>query len=319
MLDQHDASIGRANARGERSTQGPVTPERMDDENHADNEVEEVRNKRHRSSTPDVPRKRVCDDSIFPWVVKQKITSSKISSTLALTWKMVLNYSADIKLTKWSLLNDKDVPEFPDSEWTNVLSGKAINLDVVFSGTLSTFTDNKTVQTLSEFELLFGAAKPSKTVETHGDWVTAWRAASRAIKFAFLHRAEELEAYHEYVTQYFAALQPRAHPAVFNLDHAIRKYVGSVRNCELHHFGQFRHFETRFLHSCGVGASGTAPSNEVVGSSLKKNDFRINEPCHLWNNNACARQASSCRYKHLCEVCGGKHRKPECKHDPGSA
>ena len=221
------------------------------------------------------------------------------------------------KLTKWSLLNDEDVPEFPDSEWTNVLSGKAINLDVVFSGTLSTVTDNKTVETLGEFELLFGAAKPSKTVETHGDWVTAWGAASRAIKFAFPHRADELEAYREYITQYFAALHPKAHPAVFNLDRAIRKYVGSVRNCELHHVGQFRHFETRFLHSCGVGAGGTAPSNDVVGS--KKNDFRINEPCHLWNSNACPQQASSCCYKHLCEVCGGKHRKPECKHDPGPA
>jgi hypothetical protein len=230
---------------------------------------------------------------------------------------MVLNYTADLKLTKWSLLNDEDVPEFPDSEWTNVLSGKAINLDVVFSGTLSTATDNKTVKTFGEFELLFGAAKPSKTVETHGDWITAWGAASRAIKFAFPHRAEELEAYREYVTQYFAALQPKAHPAVFNLDRAIRKYVGSVRNCELHYFGQFRHLETRFLHSCGVSASGATPSGEVVSSSSKKNDFRVNEPCHLWNTNACPRQASSCRYKHLCEVCGGKHRKPECKHTSG--
>ena len=143
MLDQHDTSIVWANARGEH-TQGPVTPERMDNEN---DEVEEVGDKRHRASTPDLPRKQVCDDSVFPWIVKQKITGSKLSNTLALTWKMVLNYSADIKLTKWSLLNDEDVPEFPDSEWTSVLSGKAINLDAVFSGALSTVTDNKTVET----------------------------------------------------------------------------------------------------------------------------------------------------------------------------
>ena len=91
------------------------------------------------------------------------------------------------------LLSLKQVPEFPDSKWNNVLSGKAINLDAVFSGTLSTVTDNKTIETFGEFELLFGAAKPSKTVETHGDWVTAWGAASRAIKFAFPHRGEELQ------------------------------------------------------------------------------------------------------------------------------
>jgi hypothetical protein len=152
---------------------------------------------------------------------------------------MVLNYTADVKLTKWSLLNDKDVPEFLDSEWTNVLSRKAINLDVVFSGTLSTATNNKTIETFGDFELLFGATKPLKTVETHGDWVTAWGAASQAIRFDFPHCVGELEAYRKYITQYFAALQPRAHPAVFSLDHAIWKYVGSVRNCELNNFGQF--------------------------------------------------------------------------------
>jgi hypothetical protein len=60
MLDQHDASMVRANTRGEHSVQGPLVPEQMDDENCAGNEVEEVGDKRRRASTPDAPKKRVC-------------------------------------------------------------------------------------------------------------------------------------------------------------------------------------------------------------------------------------------------------------------
>jgi hypothetical protein len=48
----------------------------------------------------------------------------------------------DIKAMKHIVLESKCVPEFPDSEWNNILAGKAVNLDIVFSGMYSTVTDN---------------------------------------------------------------------------------------------------------------------------------------------------------------------------------
>ena len=91
-----------------------------------------------------------------------------------LTRKMVQNHALDFKLMKLRVLSAKQAPEFPNMEWNNILAGKSVNLDVVFIGMYSTSTDNRTIENISELELHFGADKPSKLVETHGDWVIAW-------------------------------------------------------------------------------------------------------------------------------------------------
>ena len=83
--------------------------------------------------------------------------------------KMVQNHTLDFKLTKLKVLGAKRVPEFPDMEWNNVLAGKSVNLDVVFTGKYSTATDSRTIENLGELEFHFGAAKLAKSVETHGD------------------------------------------------------------------------------------------------------------------------------------------------------
>ena len=120
------------------------------------------------------------------------------------------------------LLSSRRVPEFPDSEWNSVLSGKAINLDVVFSGMYSTATDNRAIENIGDLELHFGASKPAKTIKTHGDWVIAWRIAFKATHFVFPHRAEELEEYSDYITSYFASItDPDFHFKIINLDKAI--------------------------------------------------------------------------------------------------
>ncbi|KIM71960.1 hypothetical protein PILCRDRAFT_93647 [Piloderma croceum F 1598] len=77
----------------------------------------------------------------------------------------------------------KHVLEFPDSEWSNVLARKAVNLDIVFSGMYSTVHDNRTIENIGDLKLHFGAAKPANTVETHRDWVIAWRIVFKATQF----------------------------------------------------------------------------------------------------------------------------------------
>ena len=223
-LDQHDALTSLAANRGSgrsrsrsRTYDGREEPEE-ENTNGAD------QHKKPRATTPvssSPTNKRFTDESLYPWHTAEAIAEVTLSDSLKLTHKMVINYTADLKYAKWSLLSSKFVPDFPDAEWNNILSGKSVNLDSVFSRSLSTATNNRTVETLGEFKLLFGATKPSKTVETHGDWVTAWGPTSRATRFAFPHRERELDAYRDYITGYFAATHPKFHWKILELDKSI--------------------------------------------------------------------------------------------------
>jgi hypothetical protein len=158
---------------------------------------------------------------------------------------------------------------------------------------------------LGAIELWYGVTKPSKTVRSSGDWVIAWSYASKAIQFAFPHRAHELIAYQEYILSHFAAVLPQHHGMVIELDKAIRKLVGETNDIELTDTGRFRSLEISYLHAIGVGTAAT-PNQNSRGKTVQKSD----EICRQYNNNAC-RRGGACRYRHACESCGGKHK--NCK------
>lgn len=88
-------------------------------------------------------KKRTPDESLYAWAAVDD-GSTPLTASQEHTQKMVLNQTIDIKSTNLKLivLSSKYAPEFPDLEWNNVLSGKAVNLDVVFSGMFFTATDN---------------------------------------------------------------------------------------------------------------------------------------------------------------------------------
>jgi hypothetical protein len=60
--------------------------------------------------------------------------------------------------------------------------------------------DNRAIENIDDLELHFGATKPVKTVETHRDWVIAWRIAFKVTHFIFPHHAAELKDYKDYIT-----------------------------------------------------------------------------------------------------------------------
>jgi hypothetical protein len=174
--------------------------------------------------------------------------------------------------------------------------GKLSILDVAFLGLYSTSTDNRAIENIGDLELHFGAAKPAKSVETHGDWVIAWRVVFRATHFIFPHCEAELEDYNDYIMSYFASIHPSAHWRVLNLDKAICKLVGTVNDVSLNEFNKFRYLETHYLQGHGIGESNAPPqekSKEITGanSSWRKSDL-----CHLWNEGKCTHLASTCKY-----------------------
>ena len=198
-------------------------------------------------------------------------------------------------LTKLRVLSAKRIPEFPNMEWNNVLAGKSVNLDVIFSGMYSTSTNNRTIENIGDLELHFGADKPAKSVETHGDWVIAWRIAYWATKFIFPHHEKELEEYTKYISSYFASLYPSAHWKVFELDKAIRKQVRSINDVSLNEFSKFQYFKTRYLHGHGTGKTSTKPKQKTTEKSRAGTSWRQTDPCRLWNDGKCEKKASSCK------------------------
>jgi hypothetical protein len=271
--------------------------------------------KRHCSKSPGAHtslKKRVSDESLFAWLANDDSDNTALSPNQELTWKLVQNHVLDLKASKCRVLRAKHVPEFPDSKWNNVLVGKVVNIDVIFSGMYSTVTDNRAIENIRELKLHFGASKPTKTVETHGDWVVTWRIVFKATRFIFPHQETELKEYNNYITSYFASMHPSAHLKVLNLNRAIQKHVSSVNNVSLNEFSKFCYLKTHHLQGHGAGKSSAFSKEKTKQRDASDLMWRKSDPCHLWNDGKCNHQASTCKFRHICELCWGPHRKGSC-------
>ena len=220
-------------------------------------------------SNPDEPQsdeepvaKRVkVDESAYAWVASRPDKQTVLRDSLAKTLKLIEAYTVDPKATKRSLINEPDCPEFPDSEWKNVITGRAVNLNAVLSGQLSTTQDNPKVEKFGDLEISFGAVEPTKIVKNGGDWSIAWNRTVRATLFAFPHRIHELSSYGEYIVNLFAVTHSSVHSRVIAFDKAVRKRVGSVRNLELSDFEKYANLKIAHMDSIRVS---------VISGSLKE-------------------------------------------------
>jgi hypothetical protein len=76
-------------------------------------------------------KKPKVDESKFPWAKPGSLDETKLSPTLAKTLELLRLFSVDPKATNRSLMNSPDCPEFPETEWKNIVVGRAVNLDTV--------------------------------------------------------------------------------------------------------------------------------------------------------------------------------------------
>jgi hypothetical protein len=172
ILDRHNDTCKQAATRGRR----PKSVVEWEDSEDGD-QVHSVGSKRLCSDSLDartLSKKKAPDETLFAWLATDSVDSKLLTPSQELAHELVQNHMLDIKTTRCKVLSAKQVSEFPNSEWTNVLSGKAINLDAVFSGMYFTDTDNRAVENISDLKLHFSTSKPAKSVETHGDWIIAW-------------------------------------------------------------------------------------------------------------------------------------------------
>jgi hypothetical protein len=278
-----------------------------------------------RSPTPDVDngqsdeepvtKKLKVNESAFAWFGTKTGKLTALSDNLAKTLELIEAYTVDPKSTKRSLTNSPDCPEFPDSEWKNVIAGKAVNLDAVLSGQLSTTNDDLKVERFGELEFSFGAVEPTKTVKNGGEWSIAWNKTVRATAYAFPHRFQELTGYGEYITSLFAVTHPSFHARVISFDKAVRKRVGSVRNLELSEYEKFADLKIAHVDPVGVSAYAGSSSKDDSGRNRKRSrNWKKSEPCNKWNEGTCTQAESDCRRQHVCNKCGkGGHKGKECR------
>ena len=128
----------------------------------------------HLSDDEPTTKKIKIDESAYAWVSGRQDKRIVLRDSLAKTLKLIEIYTVDPKTTKRSLVNEPDCPEFPDSEWKHIITGRAVNLDAVLSGQLSTTHDDPKVEKFGDLEISFGAIEPSKIVKNGGDWSIAW-------------------------------------------------------------------------------------------------------------------------------------------------
>jgi len=124
------------------------------------------------------PKRAKPDDSKFPWTISDFIHGATLSPSLSKSLELLKLYAINPKGTKQSLINSPSCPEFPDSEWMNVLAGHAINLDAVLTGYYSTSNNDEQVEEIGDFEIRFGTVNPTKFVSTVGEWSITWNWSS---------------------------------------------------------------------------------------------------------------------------------------------
>ncbi|KDR74166.1 hypothetical protein GALMADRAFT_1336346 [Galerina marginata CBS 339.88] len=298
IIDNHENYLSRVEKRGRQnpSDEHAGTAACSDDEGHTDEQE------------PHAKQSRI-DESEFPWNVADFIHTITLSPSLSRSLKLLQLYTVDPKGCKRSLTNSPTCPEFPDSKWTNVLAGRAINLDHVLSGYYSVSNNDERSESIGNVEIKFGTASPTKLVSTAGDWSIAWNRTSRATIVAFPHRAGELANYGEYIIGLFGATDTLFHSRVIAYDRAVRRRVGSRRDLELtdiHKFGDLKQ-----LHMDSTGAA--IIHNSVVTAKPGSSSRKQSEPCNRWNDGLCILDDKVCRCLHICNNClKAGHKSPEC-------
>ena len=279
-------------------------------------EVATGQNKRARSQsfgTDDGSAKRKIDATAFAWVICDGIDPPSLSPSLTQTQSILENFSRDPKFAKTSLLNSPRLPQFPDSEWSNLIAGRAINLDHVLAGQYSVAHDERRTECVGEIEFITGPAKPARVVDTHGKWVIAWDQAVDTTIFAFLHCSSELRDYGRYISQLFACFPDSLHPRVIQFDRAVRIRVSHRRDLLLTDYHLFTDLHVLWIQNAGASNTKSGDS-EKRSRGLASGGSRWREACRRWNEGRCPNTVANCTYAHICAKChSNAHTSNDCK------
>ncbi|KAF7768619.1 hypothetical protein Agabi119p4_7862 [Agaricus bisporus var. burnettii] len=188
-----------------------------------------VKKGRDAGGTSERAGKRVREEDL-PWFPSTQHAKGRLTESMVETRALLRKYREDIDAVTESAQGAPDGPiSFPASEWKNLLSGRAVNLDAVHSS-IHTFKPlSESVGRVGPFEIRTEGVETSKQIQTAAQWISAWDETAQATEVAFPHRSVELRDYGRAIRKLFDAVATMFHHRIFLYDKAIR---GSVRGGE---------------------------------------------------------------------------------------
>ena len=268
---------------------------------------------RDRSVTSDegqTTKRQKVDVNTFLWVQRERISAMPLNVSLTAMLTLLKLYAQDFKLTKSSILTSPRMPQFPHLEWMSVLTGVMVNLNHVLSGMHAVSNNNWEVELIGGIQLKYGAAEAVKKVKNSGDWLQVFQVYMKAVILVFPHRKEELEDYTEQVATLFVVVTEANQPIVINYDKAVWTHIGDVQNLLLTDKSEFKDLWLYWLHPLGQGFRDT--NSGSTSNHSPRTSYRSNDDCLKFNDGKCTNKASSCKYRHRCAGCRGRHSKKDC-------
>ena len=218
------------------------------------------------------------------------------------------NFCRDPKFAKTSLFNLSRLTQFPDSEWANLIAGKAINLDHVLAAQYLVTHDERRTERIGYLDFIVRSAKPARVVDSHGKWVIAWDPTVDATSYVFPHRSSELRDYGRYISQLSACFPDSLHTRIIQLDRDVRIHVSQQRDLLLTDYNQFSDLHVLWIQNAGTG--GKSGESEKRGrSGVPGGSSKRKEACRRWDEGRCPNSVANSNFAHVCAKCRThKHR-----------
>ena len=319
IISNHEDLTKRAGERGE--LQRGATPDvvelpskskRLDRPSSKDFDDEGIESDPESDSGSRSNKKQRLYEHELPWYPNDLIAQSIIRPELQKTQATIRLFSKDFSATKRFITSSLTVPEFPDAEWDNVIRGRPVNINTVFSSINAISPAIEYTESIGSYKIKFsGSTASTKKVQNLGDWIMAWGLVTRATLHAFPHRDRELREYGEYIVRLFGAISQSEAARVILLDEAIRTFVGGRNDLLLTDYASFEHLKITCLSNYGANQVTVSKSPKASRQSLEKS----NEICRKYNSpGGCGFSGGRCKYQHRCRKCSlPGHAERDCK------
>ena len=327
QIEEHERSVLEASNRGKRIVGAQKKENRtVKDRTSKPRQSGEESDSDDEDSADEEPNDRAKPETkpSYPWETSGFIHSAILTEMHIQVNRDLELFTHDVSVARQSLLNTLGCPPFPYSEWTNILKGRAVNLDVVYSEAYSVTVDDHETFAISEgISLKVGKPKQSSKIVMHGEWAVAWAAYARAMLFIFPYRQGELNEYQIHITNLFGSQHVSVHHRVLNYDRAVRIFIGQQRSVLFNEVSKYSHLKYAHIDSTGAAVMSTSSGHEYAGGPsrrAKTTKRRGKEICQNYNVGKCRFTKEQCKYAHLCGECGANgHIQDSCpnkgKHD----
>ena len=253
------------------------------------------------SESEDVQSKQL-DTTKLPWEIDELTSPSQLAPTLRETQALLRLFAEDRQAIKTSILMAARHPELPDSEWDNIICGRAMDLNKVLSNMVTLGGDTKHIKHIAGLRLQVGSSAPVHKIQTLGDWTLAWGKASAAITFP--HRCSKLQAYSDHITELFRAINPIYHNRIILYNQSIRARASCQQDVLLSDLSCFEDLCTMHITLIGVGISvSNYKPNPPSANSARRLPAKISKLCRWFNLGKCPNSTKNCRYQHICSSC----------------